>query len=123
MSHWTNIDCVVDNLDALEQAATTLGATTVRNSEARGWFASDKRKADLVISIPGVRFDIAVIKVGTKYELQGDLYTGELEKFFGKGLARLGEEYQLVRIEREAKRAKRRTRRVKKGERVCVEIR
>jgi hypothetical protein len=107
---------VINDLPAVQEAAEAMGATVLVNEKARGWSVgrSDKQ-ADLVLRIPDCRFDVAVVRnEDGSYRMEGDLFNGALEKFFGKNFDKLGERYQIARLQRVA-RKKRMSTRVKEN--------
>jgi len=129
MSHWEKVESSVTDLDVLKSACEELGATVLLNAKARGWSrtGANDQMCPMVISIPDCRFDIAVklSADGSHYEMEGDWYNGQLEKYFGKEGHKLGkilEMYLVHNAEGMARKKRRKFKRVDQGSHIDVEV-
>ena len=101
MSHWTDIECKITDLKALESACRELGYEFITNENARG-FGGQLMECDALIRAEGCRYDVAVVKKGEEYILKTDFWGGHIRKAFGKGednLGRLKEMYNVHKAE------------------------
>ena len=115
MSHIASIDIIITDLKALQAAARELGAVWIEGKKTYTWYGESVGdyplpagmtvdqlgKCDHVISLPGVRYEIGVVKLPTgNYTLAFDFYgrhgkhDGEkLLAHFGTGLTRIKQLY------------------------------
>ena len=117
MSHIASIDIIITDLAALQAAARELGALWVEGKKTYNWFGQSGGdyplpagmtvdqlgKCDHVIALPGVRYEIGVVKrADGNFTLAYDFYgrsgrhDGEkLLAHFGDGLAKIKQFYGL----------------------------
>jgi len=117
MSHIASIDISITDLKALQAAARELGALWVEGKKTYNWYGQSVGdyplpigmtvdqlgKCDHVIALPGVRYEIGVVKLPNgNYTLAFDFYgrhgqhDGEkLLAHFGDGLAKIKQFYGL----------------------------
>jgi hypothetical protein len=120
MSHIASIDITITDLAALQAAARELGALWVEGKKTYNWFGQSVGdyplptgmtveqlgKCDHVIALPGVRYEIGVVKrADGNFTLAYDFYgrgrngsphDGEkLLAHFGEGLAKIKQFYGL----------------------------
>lgn len=88
MSHFTEIETQIKDIDALRSACQEMGLTLLQKAEARGYY-ENKTKGDYVIQLKGP-YDIAVNKQpdGT-FGLTADLWNGHVEKEVEPGYGKL----------------------------------
>lgn len=124
MSHLTQIQVVIDDLDALQAACLELGCQLVRGQKTFTWYgrsvgdyplpagftAADLGHCDHVIRVPGSGYEIGVCKnkQGRGYTLLYDFYgsgRGEVitEKLGGEKLPKLVQAYGINRATMAAK--------------------
>jgi hypothetical protein len=125
MSHVTAIKADITDLDALESACISLGATLVRNVSTYNWFGvsvgdtpppegyttEDLGKCTHVIRLPGVNYEIGVVAKNGRFDLLFDFFSGwgkhdggKLREKFGNNLCRLTQAYKTERVVRFAER-------------------
>ena len=120
MSHVTTISIEIKDLKALKSAAEELGAQWIENKTTYEWWGhsvgdypipagmtkEDLGKCDHVIRVPGVEYEIGVVKKADgKYTLAYDFYgkgQGLLQKF-GQGCSKLSQMYAVHAATRAAK--------------------
>jgi hypothetical protein len=117
MSHIASIDIIITDLTALQAAARELGALWVEGKKTYNWYGQSVGdyplpagmtvdqlgKCDHVIALPGVRYEIGVVKrADGNFTLAYDFYgrrgqhDGEkLLAHFGEGLAKIKQFYGL----------------------------
>ncbi|MEM6914948.1 MAG: DUF1257 domain-containing protein [Verrucomicrobiota bacterium] len=102
MSHFTTIQTLVRDAEALEDACAELGVELLRDTEARG-YANQTRHGDLVIRLNGP-YDIAANRSDTHdaYKLTTDWWGGHVEKEVGPEYGRLLQLYGVHKTVREA---------------------
>lgn len=135
MSHVTTIALEISDLDALKAAVRELGAEFIEGKKTYEWYGSSVGdyplpkgmtveqlgKCDHVIKVPGVRYEIGVVRLPNgKYTLAYDFYgsggvhDGQmLLQKFGNNCQRLVQMYGVQKATREAQ---------KKGHRVTRQI-
>lgn len=103
MSHFTEIQSQIRDLEALRDACIELGLELAYDTEARG-YAGQTRKGDAVIKLNGP-YDIAVNQQpdGT-YALTTDWWNGHVEKEVGTNYSKLFQLYGVHKAMREARR-------------------
>ena len=128
MSHIATVAIEIRDLDALEAACRELGATLHRNVKTYNWYGrsggdapipegmtvADLGKCDHVIRVPGVRYEVGVVKRGNGYTLAYDFFghdTGtdsmrhdgqRLHRTFGDGCKKLAQHYGVQKATRAA---------------------
>lgn len=125
MSHVTSVSMQIRDLNALKQACARMGAIFVQDQKTYAWYGrsvgdfpipqgmteADLGKCNHAIRVPGVRYEIGVVKQkdGT-YSLAYDFYgTGgghdgqKLKEKFGDGLGKLKQAYAVAAAKLKAK--------------------
>jgi Protein of unknown function (DUF1257) len=102
MSHFTEINTQIKDINALRSACQEMGLTLIQNAEARGYY-ENKIKGDFVIKLDGP-YDIAVNQQpdGT-YGFTADLWAGHVEKEVGKDYGKLLQFYGVHKATLEAR--------------------
>lgn len=130
MSHVVAAQVEISDLDALEAACKEMGATLVRNQKTFTWYGrwvgdygqadaayrngvktEDYGKCDHAIRVPGVRYEVGVVKQPNgKFKLVYDFYGNDghndgqqLKAKFGDGCATLIEGYTTHKVLQDAK--------------------
>ena len=103
MSHFTEIQSQIRDLEALNDACRELGLELAYDTEARG-YAGQSRTGDAVIKLQGP-YDIALNQQpdGT-YALTTDWWNGYVEKEVGVSYSKLFQLYGVHKAQREARR-------------------
>ena len=103
MSHFTEIQSQIRDLEALNDACRELGLELAYKTEARG-YAEQTRTGDAIIKLKGP-YDIALNRQpdGT-YALTTDWWNGHVEKEVGANYSRLFQLYGVHKAQREARR-------------------
>ena len=103
MSHFTEINTQIKDINALKSACAELGLGGNENAAARG-YGSNKQKGDYVIRLKGP-YDIAVNQTqdGT-YGLTTDWWADHVEKEVGPKFGRLLQLYGIHKAQIEARR-------------------
>jgi hypothetical protein len=110
MSHFTQIQTRITDIEALRAACAELGLEVVENAQARG-FGRNQRSGQHVIRLAGP-YDVAVNPTDDgEFALETDLWQGHVEKELGPGLGRLRQLYGVHKATAEAKRRGLRVRR------------
>lgn len=129
MSHVATVDLKITDLTALETAVKRLGGELVRNQKTYNWWgrsegdypipegmtAEDLGKCEHVIRVPGVRYEIGIVKNkkapgyilaydffgwGDGRDATGNVPDGaKLHEQFGEGLTKLKQGYAVARAE------------------------
>ena len=101
MSHFTTIETLIKDIDALRAACAELNLTVVQNAQARG-FGSNQHHGDYVVQLKGP-YDIAVCHQSDgHYTLVADQWDGHVENEVGKSFSRLLQLYGVHKATREA---------------------
>ena len=102
MSHFTEIQTQIKDIEALRAACQEMGLTLLQNADARGYY-ENKTKGEYVIRLKGP-YDIAVNKQadGT-FGLNADLWNGHVEKEIGLGYGKLLQLYGVHKASIEAR--------------------
>lgn len=102
MSHFTDIETQIRDIEALKAACAEMGLTVQDNATARG-YGSNTRRGEFVIKLKGP-YDIAVDKAkqGT-YALTTDLWGGHVEREVGPQFGKLLQMYGLHKAQIEAR--------------------
>jgi hypothetical protein len=120
MSHITEIETVVNDLDALAEAAKRLGGELVRDQKSYRWFGrwvgdtpappdlkvEDMGKCHHAIRIKGCNYEVGVTrKADGSFRLQFDYYDGALNRAIGGPKApKLMQAYAVEKAKAEARR-------------------
>lgn len=102
MSHFTDLQTQIRDIDALKDACAELGLPVVPNGIARG-YNGNRITGEFVIALPGP-YDAALNRQpdGT-YAVTADLWNGHVENTLGTGYCRLRQLYGVHKTAREAK--------------------
>ena len=102
MSHFTEIQTRIKDIEALRAACQEMGLTLLQNADARGYY-ENKTKGEYVIRLKGP-YDIAVNKQadGT-FGLNADLWNGHVENEVGQGYGKLLQLYGVHKASIEAR--------------------
>ena len=94
MSHYTHVECKVDDMEALKKALTELGYTTHEGShDIRSY--GQTRTFEMSIIKDGKQLPIGWIKDNDGYRLEGDFYmTGINTQEFGQKISQLHTKYK-----------------------------
>lgn len=110
MSHFTDIDIEIRDLEAMKAACAELGLKVAENTTARG-YGENLHRGEVVIRLKGP-YDIAVNRASDgRWTLTADLWAGRVEKEVGPKFGRLRQLYGVHRTLREAQRLGLRARR------------
>jgi hypothetical protein len=105
MSHISNVQCEIRDLDALDEALVKFGAELVRDQQTfKAYFGRANNKCAHAIRLKDDHnaYEIGLqrkAQAGDAYELACDFWGGSLARF-GEGLQRLTNEYTAVVAER-----------------------
>jgi hypothetical protein len=103
MSHFTDIDIEIRDIEALKGACAELGLPVEQGGMARG-YAENLRRGEYVIRLKGP-YDIAVDRQADgRWTLTADLWQGHVEREVGPQFGRLRQLYGVHRTLREAQR-------------------
>jgi len=93
MSHFSQVQTQITNIEALKAAVKALGFELQENAVVRG-YGSQTTTAQLVIKLPG-KYDCGFnYNQATKsYTAVADFYDNHVEKHLGKDLSKLKQEY------------------------------
>ena len=110
MSHFTDIDIEIRDLEALKAACAELGLPVEQNALARG-YGENLHRGEYVIRLKGP-YDIAANRGSDgRWALTADLWQGHVEREVGPKFGRLRQLYGVHRTLREAQRLGLRARR------------
>ena len=102
MSHFTEIETKIKDIEALRSACQELGLPLLQNAEARGYY-ENTTKGDYVVQLKGP-YDIALNKqLDGTYGLAADLWQGHVEKEVGKDYGKLLQIYGVHKATIEAR--------------------
>ena len=101
MSHFTDIDTQINDIDALRDACGELKLKLEDNAEARG-YAGNRNHGEYVIRLNGP-YDVALNRVDGTYKLTADFWNGHVEKELGPGFGRLLQLYGTHKVMRDAR--------------------
>lgn len=120
MSHISKIELEINDLSALKRACVRLGFEFKENQKEYVWYGrvvnpeahpvpeglteNDLGKCDHAIHIPNVKYQVGVIRRGTKYLLVCDFWDSGLKAAVGENGNRLKQAYAIERTLAEAKR-------------------
>ena len=133
MSHWSKVESTITDAGILQSACEELGAEVLLNAVARGFsrdssvssYGKDKL-SDIVIRIPNCKYDLSVTKNAQGvYEIEGEWWGGELERFFGKEGHKVGkilEMYGVHKAEALCRKKRKKFNRVVRGTHVDIEV-
>jgi len=103
MSHFTTIQTVIKDIDALRAACGELKLAVLEKAEARG-YGNNRYPGDYVIQLSGP-FDIAVVRqTDSSFALVTDWWQGHVEQEVGKNYGRLHQLYAVHKATHEARR-------------------
>ena len=103
MSHFTDIDIEIRDIEALKAACAELGLAVEQNTTARG-YGENLHRGEYVIRLKGP-YDIAVNCANDGcWTLTADLWHGHVEREVGPKFGRLRQLYGVHRTLREARR-------------------
>lgn len=117
MSHISQMELEIKSLADLKQACQRLGLTFVDNQTTYQWYGrwvgdsplpegittEELGKCTHAIQVPDCRYEIGVVKRGSKFILLWDSWSsGGLEKKIGVNAGILKQAYSVERIKREA---------------------
>lgn len=103
MSHFTDVDIEIRDIEALKAACAELGLPVAGNTTARG-YGENLHRGEFVIRLKGP-YDIAVNRAEDgRWTLTADLWAGHVEKEVGPKFGRLRQMYGVHRTLREAQR-------------------
>ena len=103
MSHFTEIQTEVRDIEALRAACFEMGVALLENAEARG-YGRNRRHGEYVIRLRGP-YDIALNRTpGGAFHLATDWWRGHVEKEVGKNCGRLLQLYGVHKATLEARR-------------------
>lgn len=99
MSHIKKIELEINDLDALQKAASNLGLTFNYGARDFKWYRDQRNKCEHSISVPNSpkSYEVGISKKGDKYELSFDPYMGGygLMAIIGSDCSRLHQEYSV----------------------------
>ena len=102
MSHFTDIDIEIRDIEALKDACAELGLPVAQNAVARG-YGENLHRGEYVIRLKGP-YDIAANRAQDgRWLLTADLWQGRVEREVGAGFGRLRQLYGVHRTLREAR--------------------
>ena len=102
MSHFTEIQTQIKDMEALREACRELGLSLLENAEARG-YGSARQRGELVIRLKGP-YDVALHRQHDgSYGLSTDWWDGHVEKEVGTNYGRLLQLYAVHKTAREAR--------------------
>ena len=102
MSHFTEIQTEIRDIDALRDACAELGLDLLQDAVARG-YGSNRLQREYVIRLNGP-YDIALNRNGDgHFTLTTDWWAGHVEKEVGKDFGRLLQIYGVHKTTREAR--------------------
>lgn len=120
MSNTTKIDFKVQDWELLQEVAKDIGAVCQIGNLKLKLYGSQTYDVQALIKLPGWNFPIGISKDGTLYYDHFGSQSNTMPHLY-----KLRSEYTLRKAEKEAKKAKKRCRRLKSRERPgwqCVEI-
>lgn len=104
MSHISKIELEVNDLGTLAQACSRLGLELIKGQKTFKWYGREDGKCDHTIKVPGVNYEIGVIKAGNGFELQCDYFDAGIGKAIGQNGGLLRQAYAVERTKTEARR-------------------
>lgn len=99
MSHFSRISVEVKDLEALKKACEAMGFKMEEVAYCRHYYG--KTLKERIIKLPGA-YDIAVEEEGDHFELEADLYSGEVARYVGKDAENLMLNYSKEKVKAEA---------------------
>ena len=103
MSHFTDIDIEIRDIEALRKACADLGLSVLEQATARG-YGENLIRGEYVIRLQGP-YDIAVNRADDgRWTLAADLWRGHVEREVGRSFGRLKQAYGVQRTLKEARR-------------------
>lgn len=102
MSHFTQINAEIRDLDALRAAVARCGGEVIENAECRYYYGTQQK--EIVIKLPG-RYDAALERqAGGSYQLTADWYGGHVAQYLGKNGDTLLQGYAVEKARLEGRR-------------------
>lgn len=102
MSHFTQINAEIRDLEALRAAVARCGGEVVENAECRYYYGSQQK--EIVIRLPG-RYDAALERqTDGSYRLTADWYGGHVAKYLGENGDSLLQLYTVEKAKLEGRR-------------------
>jgi len=103
VSHFTKVKTqILNDSKSLKKAVDNLGFQLVEKGKCRGY--SGVQTCDYVVALPG-EFDLSFnIQSNGKLEMVGDFWQGHISKYLGDDAKKLTQEFNKVRITRDARR-------------------
>ena len=108
MSHISQIELEVTDLESLDRACRHIGLTLNRNQLTFKWYDGNGQ-CDHAIRIPGASYEIGLIKKDGKYQLQTDFWDDKISEVIGENGGLLKQRYAVEQT---------RTQAIRKGYRV-----
>lgn len=99
MSHFTKINAVISDEEALRAATSKMGFPLVTNGDCRHYYGV--KKADMVIKLPG-KYDVALTQEKGAYTVSADLFANQVEEYIGKDAGLLMQRYSAEKVQIEA---------------------
>ena len=103
MSHISKIELEVKDLGILGQACNRMGLKLIRGIRTFKWYGKDA-VCDHIIRIPGADYEIGILNIANRYELNCDFYDPGIEKAIGTQGGRLKQAYAVEKAKIEARR-------------------
>ncbi len=104
MSHISKIELEVRDLSTLSQACFRLGLELIKDQKTFKWWGSEDGQCNHTIKVPGARYEIGVVKVDDRFELQCDYFDQNIGEVIGENGGLLKQAYAVEKTRVEAKR-------------------
>ena len=104
MSHISRIEVEVKDLSILKAACRRLGLTFFEDQKTFKWFGTEDGACDHTIRIPEATYEIGVVKLSNRYELNCDFFDKEIEAGIGNNGGLLRQAYAVEKTKLEARR-------------------
>ena len=102
MSHISKIELEVNDLSVLQKACNRLGLNFVSGQKTFKWYGAEDGKCDHAITIPKGFYEIGVVLINGKYELQCDYWDSSIGAAIGNNGGLLKQAYAAERARIEA---------------------
>lgn len=99
MSHFSKINAVISDEEALRAATAQMGFSLVANGKCRYYYGT--KNADMVIKLPG-KYDVALTQEDGFYSVSADLFDHQVEQYVGKDAGLLMQSYSAEKVRIEA---------------------
>lgn len=109
MSHMATVECMIKDLEALEEAAKNKGGALVKGKTEAKFYGGAREKCSHAITHPNSNYEIGVRRLAQAdeaYELRYDGFDGTLNRAFGNNLEGLRNEYLAVVAEQQLERGR-----------------